>query len=76
MSGRYLDGDDVRLAVGDALGDTVGISSGLTASDTNGDGIGLAMGDAVGYTVGLSEEMIFDKRWAMSSEPLSDSRSG
>ena len=38
-----------------ALGDTVGISSGITGSDMDGEGIRLAMDDAFGHTVGLSE---------------------
>ena len=45
----------VGVAVSGALGDTVGISFGITGSDMDGEGIRLAMGDAVGHTVGLSE---------------------
>ena len=49
MSGRYLDGDDVRLAVGDTLGDTVGLSSGLTLSNMDADHVGLAVDNVGGH---------------------------
>ena len=49
-----MDRNDIRLTVGDTVGDTVVISSWISSSDMGGDDAVLAVGDALGDTVRLS----------------------